>query len=105
MKNISILLLILITPFSCAALAQTAEELAEMQKKLNAQTLERPFSVEDEAKIDAYIKDAMKKELEPEQKQAPSYWRPGYTCADIYSYGWSAYRNCRYYRRYYGRYW
>jgi len=87
------------------AFAQTAAEMAEMQKKLNAEVLEKPFSVADEAKIDAFIKDAMKKDLKPEVKKAPDYWQPGYTCANIYSYGWRAYRNCRYYRRYYGRYW
>jgi hypothetical protein len=35
----------------------------------------------------------------------PTYWRRGYTCANIYSYGWRAYGDCTYYHRYYGRYW
>lgn len=85
--------------------AQTEEELRAMQQSLNKEVLEKPFSVEDEAKIDAYVKDAMAKNLKPEVSKAPDYWKPGYTCADIYSYGWNAYRNCRYYRSYYGRYW
>ena len=85
--------------------AQTEAELAAMQKQLNAQVMEKPFSVEDEAKIDAYIKSSMEKDLKPEVTKAPSYWKPGYTCADIYSYGWNSYRNCRYYHRYYGTYW
>lgn len=85
--------------------AQTEAEMRAMQQALNKQVLEQPFSVEDEAKIDAYVKEAMKKDLKPEVTKAPSYWQPGYTCANIYSYGWSAYRNCRYYLRYYGRYW
>ena len=87
------------------AAAQTEKELAEMQKKLNAAVLEKPFSVADEAKIDAYIKSAMAKDLKPTETKAPDYWQPGYTCASIYSYGWSGYQNCRYYRHYYGRYW
>lgn len=66
---------------------------------------ERPVSAADEAKLDAYIQDAMLNEQEPEARSAPDYWQPGYTCADIYTYGWLAYRNCRYYLRYYGRYW
>ena len=90
---------------SGSAIAQTDKELAEMQKKLNAQVLEKPFSVEDEAKVDAYIKDAMAKNLKPAADTAPSHWQAGYTCADIYSYGWNEYQNCRYYRHYYGRYW
>lgn len=85
--------------------AQSEAEMMAMQKQLNAQILERPFSVEDEAKIDEYVKNAMQKDLKPEVQTAPSYWREGYTCADIYSYGWGVYQNCRYYRHYYGRYW
>jgi hypothetical protein len=84
--------------------SQSDKELAEMQKKLNAEILEKPFSVADEAKIDAYIKSAMSKDLKPAET-APNTWKAGYTCADIYSLGWSAYQNCRYYRHYYGRYW
>lgn len=84
--------------------ASEEDELAKMQQKLNAEVMEKPFSVADEKKIDAYIKDAMKKDLKPVAK-APKFWKPGYTCASIYSYGWSHYRSCRYYRSYYGRYW
>jgi hypothetical protein len=79
--------------------------MAAMQQRLNQEVLEKPFSVEDEAKIDAYIQDAMKKNLKPTVTKAPSYWQPGYTCASIYSRGWNTYRNCRYYHRYHGRYW
>ncbi len=85
--------------------AQTTAEMAEMQKKLNAEVMEKPFSVADEAKIDAFIKDAMAKNLKPVENKAPAYWQQGYTCADIYQYGWSGYQNCRYYHHYYGRYW
>ena len=90
---------------SSSAIGQTAQELAEMQKKLNAEVMEKPFSVADEAKIDSFIKDAMAKNLKPIESKAPAHWQAGYTCADIYQYGWSGYQNCRYYHHYYGRYW
>jgi len=90
--------------FSNPLLASDEDEMAEMQRRLNAEVMEKPFSVADEKKIDSYIKDAMKKDLQPPAK-APSFWKPGYTCASIYRYGWNHYRSCRYYRHYYGRYW
>lgn len=98
------------TPLALAVWAmhcygQSEAEMREIQRALNKEVLEKPFSVEAEEKIDAYVKEAMKKDLKPEVTRAPDYWRPGYTCADIYGYGWRAYRNCRYYHRYYGRYW
>ncbi len=102
------LITLTLTCFACVSLVQADEQadaIAEMQRKLNAEVMEKPFSVEDEKKIDAYVKEAMAKDLKPEVQKAPSYWRPGYTCANIYSHGWRAYRNCRYYHRYYGRYW
>ena len=86
------------------AISQSEKDLAEMQKSLNAAVLEKPFSVADEAKIDSYIKSAMAKDLKPAET-APASWKTGYTCADIYQFGWSGYQNCRYYRHYYGRYW
>ncbi len=85
-------------------LASEEDEMAAMQRQLNAEVMEKPFSVAEEKKIDEYIKSAMKKDLQP-PKKAPSYWRRGYTCANIYHLGWNRYRSCRYYRRYHGRYW
>src|SRR3954463_11613481 len=98
-------LVILISTLSISVLAQSDKELAEAQKKLNTEVLEKPFSVEEEAKVDEYIKAAMEKNLNPAVTQAPTHWQQGYTCADIYQYGWNEYQNCRYYRSYYGRYW
>lgn len=92
----------------CVFSTVSADEDADMaayQAQLNAQVMEKPFSVEDEAKIDAFVKSAMEKDLKPDVSSKPASWRPGYTCADIYNVSWSAYRNCRYYHRYYGRYW
>ena len=54
--------------FSVAVFASEEDEMAEMQKKLNAEVMEKPFSVEDEKKIDSYIKSAMAKDLKPEKK-------------------------------------
>ncbi len=81
-----------------------AESLAEMQKRLNQETISKEFSVEDEAKIDAFIKESMGKDLKP-TKKVPTYWQNGYTCADVRRYSWRDYRDCRYHYRYYGRYW
>ncbi|MET3120318.1 hypothetical protein AAKU64_004570 [Undibacterium sp. GrIS 1.8] len=98
-------LMVLCAAISSFASAQTEREMAEMQRKLNAEVMEKPFSVADEAKVDAFIKDAMAKNLKPVETKAPAHWQNGYTCADIYQYGWSGYQNCRYYHHYYGRYW
>lgn len=91
--------------FCSVALADEAADMAAYQAQLNAQVMEKPFSVEDEAKIDAFVKSAMEKDLKPDVSAKPATWRPGYTCANIYGVSWAAYRNCRYYHRYYGRYW
>jgi len=80
------------------------DAMAEMQKRLNEQVMEKPFSVEEKAKIDAYIEDAMKKDLKP-PGQPPATWRQGYTCSDLRASSYYDYRNCLYYHRYYGRYW
>jgi hypothetical protein len=80
------------------------ENMAEMQKKLNAEVMEKPFTVADQAKVDAYINEAMQKNLKPKQ-QAPQHWSPGYTCQDLWRYSYNEYRDCAYYYRYYGRYW
>ncbi len=101
----TLLAMTFLSALSHSVLSMTEEEkMAEMQKKLNQEVFEKPFSVEDEERIDAFIKDAMERDLKP-VKKAPEFWKRGYTCADIYSYGWRYYQNCRYHHRYYGRYW
>ena len=90
--------------FSSFAFASDEDDMAEMQKKLNAEVMQKPFTVEDAAKVDAYVQDAMKKDIKPKQT-APSYWRPGYTCNDMWRYSYNDYRDCVYYHRYYGHYW
>lgn len=90
--------------FAPAVFASDEDDMAEMQRKLNKQVVEKPFSVEDAAKIDAYVADALKKNVKP-RPQAPEYWQPGYTCANLWSHSYYDYRDCAYYHRYYGRYW
>lgn len=88
------------------ALASEEDEMAAMQRQLNAEVMAQPFDAGDMAKIDSFIKDAMAKDIKPVTKP-PSYWQPGYSCDYIrrYHYVYNTYRNCLYHYRYYGRYW
>lgn len=99
-------LIILTSLLLCAAqsaFASEEDDMAEMQKKLNAETFDQPFLAEEPEKVEAYINDAMKKQLKPLEYQG-THWRRGYTCHDLLRYSWREYRDCRYYHRYYGRY-
>lgn len=78
-------------------------EMAAMQKQLNAEVMSKPFSVEEESKIDAYIAAATKKGEKP-AAYTGTHWQPGYTCANLRSYSYNEYRDCRYYHNYYGSY-
>ncbi len=89
---------------AASASAASDDEMAQMQKQLNAQVMSRPFTVEDQAKIDAYVEDAMKKDIKP-PTEPPPHWLPGYTCMDLWRYAYDEYRDCFYYHRYYGHYW
>jgi len=81
-----------------------ADEVSDMQKRLNEQVLGQSFSVESEANLNAYIEEATKRGIPP--KTTPSkYWRRGYTCGDLRRYSWTDYRDCSYFYRYYGYYW
>ncbi len=93
-----------LTLLTATGWAGEAEDLAEMQRQLNADVMAQPFDPADVARVDAYIEQAMKDNLQP-QTQKPNWWQPGYTCNDAYRYGYRHYRDCRYYYRYYGRYW
>ena len=84
--------------------ASEEDDLAEMQRQLNADVMAQPFDPSDVAKVDAYIEEALKDDLKPVTKK-PDWWRPGYNCRNAYSYGYRYYRDCRYHYRYYGRYW
>ncbi|MFV2059901.1 MAG: hypothetical protein ACC653_04400 [Gammaproteobacteria bacterium] len=93
----------LLLSFSLPGFATEEEDLAEMQKQLNAETMNKPFLAEQPDKVDAYIKEAMKKNLKPPEYEGTN-WRRGYTCRDLLRYNWNEYRNCSYYYRYHGRY-
>jgi hypothetical protein len=86
-----------------AASADEEDDMAAMQKRLNEEVMSQEFLAEEPEKVDAYIKEAMKKNLKPEEYKG-THWRRGYTCHDLLRYSWYEYRNCRYYHRYYGRY-
>jgi hypothetical protein len=77
--------------------------MEEMQKALNEEVVSQPFSVADEAQVKAYIEDATRRGVVP-QPYKGTYWRPGYTCADLWRYSRREYRACRYYHWYYGHY-
>ena len=85
----------------------TADEkqktMEEMQKALNEEVLSQPFSVADEAKVKAYIEDAKRHGVVP-QPYTGTYWRPGYTCVNLWRYSRRQYFSCRYYYSYYGHY-
>ena len=83
--------------------ADDEEDMAEMQKKLNAEVMQQPFHAEDPEKVDAYVKEAMKKHLKPKVYKG-DHWQRGYTCHDMLRWSWYEYRNCMYYYRYYGYY-
>jgi hypothetical protein len=79
------------------------EKLAQMQQQLNAEIMAKPFLAERPEEVDAYIKSMLEKNVIPPEYSG-KYWRPGYSCRDLLRYDWTEYRNCRYYYRYYGRY-
>ena len=92
---------------SAAALAETPEErkkreMAEIQRSLNAEVMAKPFEVEEMNKIDAYIAEAMKKNLVPQPYKGSQPFVRGMTCAHLRGYVYR--RNCRYYHRYHGHY-
>jgi len=103
MKKLILVTTALLFIFSQSAFANEEDDLAEMQKQLNAETMNKPFLAEQPEKVDAYIKEAMKKNIKPLEYQG-THWRRGYTCHNLLRYSWHEYRNCRYYHRYYGRY-
>ena len=83
--------------------ATEEEEMEAMQKQLNKQVMEQPFQAEQPEKVDAYIKEAMKKNLKPPEYKG-RHWQRGYTCHDLLRWSWYEYRNCMYYYRYHGYY-
>ena len=103
MRTTFILLISSILCIFQPAFASEEDDMAAMQKQLNAEVFEQPFLAEQPEKVEAYIKEAMKKELKPLEYTGTN-WRRGYTCRDLLRYSWREYRNCRYYHRRHGRY-
>ena len=102
----SVFTLIALLGFSHVSFADAKQDaMAEMQKKFNAETAARPFDPGVASEIDAALDKLIKGGKKPTIVAAPAYWRPGYTCRNSWRYSRSAYYNCRYYYRYYGRYW
>ena len=99
------IILMILTPNHVAIAQEESEEdaLARAQAQMNAEVLSKPFLAERPKEVDAYIEGMLKKNVKPPEYQG-TYWRPGYTCRDLLRYNWTQYRNCRYYYRYYGRY-
>ena len=79
------------------------EAREQMQRQLNNEVVNKPFFAEEPEKVDAYIKEASKKNLKPKEYTGP-HWRAGYTCHDMLRYSWQEYRDCSYYHHYYGHY-
>ncbi len=89
--------------FSQTVIADDESDLDAMQQQLNNEVINKPFFAEQADKVDAYIKSAMEKNIKPKEYTG-SYWQRGYTCHNLLQWSWQEYRNCRYYHRYYGRY-
>ncbi|GJL64872.1 MAG: hypothetical protein NPIRA04_35260 [Nitrospirales bacterium] len=83
-------------------LADDEEDLAAMQRALNKEVMERPFNPGDQAEVDRFVEDALKKNQIP-QEYTGKDWKRGYTCNNL-RYSFSRYRNCLHYYRYHGRY-
>lgn len=79
------------------------EDMETIQKQLNKNVLEKPFSPGDAAALDAYLQQAIKNNTPPPQTQPPVGWQPGWTCNNL-MYSFYQYRNCLHYYQYYGYY-
>ena len=88
---------------SAVVLAADKDEMEAMQKKYNTEIMEKEFFAEQPDKVEAFIREAMEKNLKP-REYTGIYWRAGYTCRDLLRYSWREYRDCRYYHRYHGHY-
>jgi len=99
-------LLAMLSTSTVPVLADDEDDMAEMQRRLNQQVLERPFDAGDQAKVEAEVKEAMEKNLKPTVVTPPKVWRPHYhSCYDMVGASYYDVRNCLFYYRYYGHYW
>ena len=56
--------------------AADKEEMKRMQQQLNQEVMAKEFFAEEPEKVDAYIKEAMKKDLKPVEYEGTN-WRRG----------------------------
>jgi len=103
MYKFIIVLSISLAVFSSGAIASEQDDLEKMQQQLNQEVMSKEFLAEEPEKVEAYIKEAMEKNMKPPEYTG-THWRRGYTCRDLLRYDWYEYRNCMYYYRYHGRY-
>lgn len=99
-------ILLFVATFSVGtSLAKEAENNAidEAQKKMNQEVMDKPFMAAKPEEVDAYIKEAMKNNIKPQEYKG-TYWKSGYTCNDLLRHSWTQYRDCKYYYKHYGRY-
>ncbi|MET0377944.1 MAG: hypothetical protein ABW049_03045 [Spongiibacteraceae bacterium] len=85
-----------------------ADNMAEMQKRLNDENAQSSFATQDIASIEKYVETSLQQGLKP-KTAAPRDWQPGFNCNSYYGrsnrYNYNGYRDCLYHYRYYGRYW
>lgn len=98
---ITMMAVISILPMKGFALAES--EKKAIQNQLNQQIINRAFDPDDPNNLKAFLDDAVRKGIRP-PLQPPAGWRPGYTCSNIINNGYTVYRNCMLYYRYYGCY-
>jgi len=79
-------------------------KMREMQEKLNQEVLSAPFNAEIEQKATAEIDEYLKSGKKPPTPYWGNRWRPGWSCSNLYRYGYRYYRDCRWYHRVHGRY-
>ena len=104
MSKLITLLTAMLLIFSASANAtQEEDDMARMQEQLNQEVMSKEFLAEQPEKVEAYIKEAMEKNIKP-LEYTGTHWRRGYTCRNLLRYSWLEYRNCSHYHRYYGRY-
>ena len=91
-----------------AAADESADkEREDMQRRLNEEVMSSKFDPGDVNKAQAYAEEAKKQNVVP-VAAPPSFWVPGWTCANFIGspyYSYPVYRNCIYYHYYYRRYW
>ena len=96
-----------VVPMAAFSADNADKSQEEMQRALNERVMATPFNPGDIKKAQGWAEEAKKQGVIP-VAQPPSYWVPGWSCANLTTYTgylYGDYRNCIYYHHYYGRYW